>query len=82
MESVKIFECGCCGCYHPNSPHLSKARLADLFDLDCRNDELRYGSPEDAQERNNGAPIIMIELDEEGEYNGEWLILHEKQTQH
>jgi len=49
MKTIKIVKCGCCGCYHPAT-----------FFGDCRDDLRRYSSPEDAQERNNGAQVVEV----------------------
>ena len=50
-KTLTILECGCCGCYHPD----------DYFG-DCRDDENRFGSPEEAAKR-MGKKVIAIDLE-------------------
>ena len=40
-----LYECGICNCYHPWS-----------FDGDCRDDDNRYGAPEDYAEKHGIEP--------------------------
>lgn len=54
-EPIPIIECGCCCCYH---------RVA--YTGDCRNDEERFGDPQDA------ADILqrpIMEVYEDGGYD-------------
>lgn len=57
-NDLRIESCGQCDCYHPEG-----------YAGDCRDDNNRYASPEDAQERNNGAAIIEVEED------GSWSVV-------
>lgn len=49
-DAVKIFRCGCCGCYH----------RMDYWG-DCRNDEERFADPEDAEDR-LGKPTLEVDM--------------------
>ncbi len=48
MNDHVIYECGFCGCYHPWD-----------WDGDCRDDENRYGAPEDYIEKVNCDPFKL-----------------------
>jgi hypothetical protein len=47
-EPHVIYECGICGCYHPWD-----------WNDDCRDDENRFGSPEDYIEKTHCDSILL-----------------------
>lgn len=61
---VKLYECGCCGQFHPENTWQPGGSAN--YKNDCRYDANRFNSAEDFETR-TGSPAIEIMLDEQEE---------------
>jgi hypothetical protein len=59
---IRLLECGCCGCYHPENS-FQPGGSANYMN-DCRYDANRFANAEDFTER-TGLPAVEVWLDEQ-----------------
>lgn len=59
---VRLLECGCCGCFHPEDSWQPGGALN--YRNDCRYDANRFSSDEDFTAR-TGLPAVEVWLDEQ-----------------
>lgn len=72
---IRIFECGCCGSYHQVGLPESESLADYLMNADCRNNEGRFASPEDAAERLDNQHVIEVVFDEDGNPESESVLI-------
>lgn len=65
QEPIRLLECGCCGCFHPEDSF--KPGGSANYMNDCRYDANRFRSDEDFTER-TGLPCVEVWLDEQEEF--------------